>query len=263
MNAAFLTVNYKQESYLSSWTKSIRHLQAWPNLPILVCDNSNSIPKIDNPFHISDTHVFHPNTNLGYFGGFNFLLKTLPLSEFDFLILCNPDLTFNNDFFVQLNAYHSLPQDLCVIAPGIVTNNGIQQNPNVEHPISFFRKRYYDFCFLNYQTYLLSYLFAKIFKTNKATNKNIGLPRKIYMAHGSCFILTRHFLKRFSQLDDRVFLWGEEALLRKQVELIRGYTWFDPKLKVFHNEHSMSGFFTTKEKFAIWKKSYSIYRSAL
>jgi len=83
------------------------------------------------------------------------------------------------------------------------------------------------------------------------------------MAIGAVYILSRNFFKYFNKLWDKVFLYGEEAILASQIESVNGKIIYEPTLKCYHNESSTTSKIIYKEKYMIIQKSYRIYRKYL
>jgi hypothetical protein len=62
--------------------------------------------------------------------------------------------------------------------------------------------------------------------------------RKIYASHGSFFILTHMFLKRVSELNYPVFLFGEEIYIAETSRNLNLDIIYAPNLRVFDSEHA-------------------------
>ena len=86
---------------------------------------------------------------------------------------------------------------------------------------------------------------------------------KIKRGIGACYVLTPCFFQHYQRLDDRVFLWGEEALLSHQVESAGGSTLYDPSIRVIHCESASVRFIQKRERYEIVKASYKIYKPYL
>jgi GT2 family glycosyltransferase len=80
---------------------------------------------------------------------------------------------------------------------------------------------------------------------------------------GACYVLTPRFFDHHKKLDDRVFLWGEEALLSNQVESVGGCTLYDPEIKITHCESASVRFIEKRARYEIVKASYKIYKKFL
>jgi GT2 family glycosyltransferase len=260
MKIAWITVNYNQERFLSELFNSITHQSISATNNIFVVDNSDSL----SPAEV-DANLLSPKENLGYFGGFNYCLDRIEPRDYDAVVFTNPDVTFDSDFLKSLKKALNIRsgEASMILAPRITLDTGVEQNPNVVNPINNARKIYYGLLFSSY----LNFIFlGALSKTIKRIRPKIPLStdaRKIFMAHGACFVATRSFFKKCRRLDQRVFLWGEEAFLMHQVAQNGGEIWFEPSLRVFHHEHSATGQITSKNRFKLMQKAYQIYREFL
>lgn len=260
MNVAWITVNYNQDRYLKEWRDSIAQQTVVATHDVFVVDNSDSL----TPTAI-DVKLFKPKENLGYFGGFNYCLDRIETSAYDAVVLTNPDVTFAPDFIqeLQIALQDHADHSVMILAPRITLDSGIEQNPNVADPISKARKAYYGLLFSSYLSYTVLGALSKILKSNRRAHSTGTASRRIYIPHGACFIATPIFLKKCRRLDQRVFLWGEEAFLMHQVAQNGGEIWFVPSLRVLHHEHSATGKINSKRRFEMMKKAYLIYRDFL
>lgn len=83
------------------------------------------------------------------------------------------------------------------------------------------------------------------------------------MGIGACYILTTSFFDSFSELNNEVFLWGEEAIFANQIAQAGGTIEYIPELKIIHLESKSTGKMSSKDKYDIVKKSYKLYRDYL
>jgi GT2 family glycosyltransferase len=260
MKVAWISVNYNQERFLEDWRDSIAQQSALATHDVFVVDNSNSL----SPAAV-DVQVLSPKENLGYFGGFNYCLDRIEPRAYDAVVLTNPDVTFAPNFVQALQeALQDHPdRSVMILAPRITLDSGIEQNPNVADPVSKARKAYYSLLFSSYLSYVVLGALSKILRRKESPNRPDAVSRRIYMPHGACFIATPNFFRKCRRLDQRVFLWGEEAFLMHQVAQNEGEIWFVPSLRVFHHEHSATGQIVAKKRFELMRKAYLIYKEYL
>ena len=260
MKIAWITVNYNQERFLKEWCDSIAQQSTPATHNIFVVDNSDSL----SPAEI-DARLFNPKENLGYFGGFNYCLDRIEPTDYDAVVLTNPDVTFASDFVKSLKKALDIRSDdaAMILAPRITLDTGVEQNPNVADPISKERKIYYGLLFSSYLNFIFLGALSKSIKRIRPKRPLSIDARTIFMAHGACFVATPSFFKKCRRLDQRVFLWGEEAFLMHQVAQNGGKIWFEPSLRVFHHEHSATGQITSKNRFKLMQSAYQIYREFL
>jgi GT2 family glycosyltransferase len=254
MSLAWITVNYHQDAFLREWHDSIATQTKQVRQDIFVVDNSATLDEATTV-----ARILRPNKNLGYFGGFNYCLDRLDTLAYDAIVLSNPDVRFAPDFVAAMLAILD-EHAAMILAPRITLDSGVEQNPNIADPPSLTRKLYYRLLFSSYWTFCilgwLSSLRSRAARSPVATECN----RQIYMPHGACFIATNEFFRKHKRLDERVFLWGEEAFLRHQVASSGGQIWFVPSMKVTHHEHSATGRIPKRRRFELMRHAYLLYR---
>jgi GT2 family glycosyltransferase len=159
-----------------------------------------------------------------------------------------------------------------VIAPNIVTLEGRRQNPHVIANVPILELIKARIYFSNYYVAQASSLIngALRWLRRKIRSGSINLRpapepgrMKIKRGIGACYVLTPYFFHHHQRLDDRVFLWGEEALLSHQVESVGGTTLYDPFIKITHCESASVRFIDKRERYEIVRTSYKIYRPHL
>ncbi|MCX2977396.1 glycosyltransferase [Candidatus Marimicrobium litorale] len=252
----WVTVNYLQEDFVAKWVDSIEAQNTNQSSDIFVVDNSSSIADFQSR---EDFLCLRPGENLGYFRGFNHFLQCVDSSQYQWIVFSNPDVEFNRNFITTLNSCSDVIGDVDVVAPRITTEDGEEQNPSAERKRSRLKRAIFDFRYSNYLIFRASFLVAKWLRGPASRNPNLD-QREIYLCHGSCFVTRPEFFTDAKSLDDRVFLWGEEPLLKEQCERQGGRIIFLPDCEVTHASHSVTGKIPSKDKFRILRESYKVYR---
>lgn len=273
----FIAVNYNGSIHTENYLQSLQELilPEGDKLEAIVVDNKSTPDDLarvrESVSQRAFARLIPQDENPGYFKGLNAGIDTCEKDEDTLLVVGNNDLKFAQDFLLRLREI-SIAKDILVIAPNITTLDGRRQNPHVlkEVPLSeLLMTRVY---FSNYyigQTgrYVNRSLraFLKKFRTDQPKKAAAPEPgqMKIKRGIGACYILTPFFFKHHQRLDDRVFLWGEEALLSHQVESVGGYTLYDPNIKITHCESASVRHIEKRERYEIVKASYKIYRKYL
>lgn len=271
MEYVFVAVNYNGYEHTKKFINSINAISIENNdsIQIIIVDNSSSdedIQKnevfIDN---IENVFLVKSIKNLGYFGGINLGLNEIENKKTKTILICNNDLTFDKDF---INNYQQISYDsnIFLLAPNIITKEGRQQNPHVVSKVSKYEIFKSDIYFSNYYVGMIFKLIFNLLKNFKKQEKNLTNNYNqvvIKRGIGACYILTEHFFDKFDNLDNKVFLWGEEAVLTNQIEEYDGKTLYVPSLKIIHHESASVSIIQSRKKYDILKKSYKIYRKYL
>lgn len=271
VNFYFVAVNYNSADFTKYYIESIQAIKKTieEHVEVVIVDNnSNSSDKRKLALleeEKSNVKIIWSQENLGYFRGLNKGIESIEKDSDSVLIVGNNDLTFEDDFiykFLKIN-YND---DILVIAPNIITKDGRQQNPHVVTEVSKIEKIKVAIYYSNYYLGQALRFFNQMMK--KLRNKPIPLKNsygqmRIKRGFGACYVLTPNFFKYYDKLDDRVFMWGEEALLSNQVESVGCATLYDPEIKVIHHESASVKSIQSKKKYYITKESYKIYKKYL
>ncbi|EJT6664699.1 glycosyltransferase [Clostridium perfringens] len=268
-NLYFITVNYNSHKSVKGYIDSIIKKDNIYLKKFIVVDNASKkedLESLKSEFKNRDDVIILENkNNIGYFKGLNIGLDYLKNNNLEskFVIIGNNDIEFNDDFFENLNKTN-VEENVLVLAPNVVTLNGIYQNPHVINRVSSFRKKLYDLYYTNY--YIGSFImkiYNKYLKNDSKKKVEVKDEMDIYMGIGAIYILSKNFFEKFSRLNDNVFLWGEEALLGNQILSCGGKIRYIPNLKVKHLENICTGKIASKEKYIQMKESYKIHKKFL
>ncbi|EER0149012.1 glycosyltransferase family 2 protein, partial [Escherichia coli] len=71
------------------------------------------------------------------------------------------------------------------------------------------------------------------------------------------------FFKYFDELDNKVFLYGEEAYLAGQLMEVNGKIFYEPDAIVHHEESATLAKVASKTKYGYMKSSYYDYKKYL
>ncbi len=271
MKILFVCVNYNGANLTDKFLNSIQKLNDDAHelyAESIVVDNASNMTDYSALSTIvqkyENTKLVRSDVNLGYFGGLNLGLHNSNVGNYDYVLVCNNDLEFSEDFYIKL-VKKEYPKEVMVVAPNVITSDGYPQNPHVINRVSKTRKFLYDIYFTNF-------LFAQILtwgsykiKAMKGgrSNKSSANSQYVHMGIGACYLLTKSFFANFSKLDDSVFLYGEEALLAGQVMSVNGKTFYDSELIVHHAESATLSKLPSKQTYNFAKDSYPHYKKYL
>ena len=233
-------VHYRNEAQVRRF---VAHLQGLPlppgwRLVVAVADSSASWTNEEPlPAGVS----VYKSRNVGYLGGCAFAYrawraehKTLPT----WLGVVNTDLEFAADFFYRLAA-HVLPEDVGIVAPNVLLDNGARQNP-------FMRSRPTRFLLYLYMWVWRSVPLSRLWDLGFVTKQKLdaykrahlnAAPAKIYAPHGSAVFLKDRLLTALT-LEYRGFMYFEEVHLAEQARNADLQVWWLPDLVVRHHQNA-------------------------
>ncbi len=266
----FIAVNYNNSEHTINYIKSILTLDGLNNYEVVIVDNASATldfqalddycSELSNPY----VHLIRNLSNNGYFPGLNVGLDFVGAENDSIAVVGNNDLTFKADFLTTVRQLNYDNQTF-VIAPNVISADGRHQNPHYIKRVSRFRVFCYDLYFVNY--YFGKFLFWTMQALKKYAipikNETWKEQQYIYMGIGACYILTEHFFRVYKNLDARVFLWGEEALLAGQISDAGGKTLYVPSLVIHHFENASVSKIPSLISYKITKESYKVYRKYL
>jgi len=272
-NVCFICVNYNNSHFTIKYVDSIFSLNKLNdfNIKVVIVDNNSS--EID----YAQLHEFTSKKekvelirnpeNSGYFKGLNLGLKSINTKDLLFAVIGNNDLEFDDSFLDKLVEAEGLDvkKKVLAYAPNIINLDGDAQNPVSVNRLSLPRRLFLKIYFSNYYigsfVYFLINITRKIMK--RSSRKFAGEPVEIHLGYGACYVLTQGFFEHFSKLDDRNFLYGEEALIGNQIRSAGGVMVYLPDAKVKHFEHATSRNFSSRTNYQTTQEAYSKYKRLL
>lgn len=224
MKVCIVAVCYNAEGdalkLLGSIEKSVSLLpqEKHIDLTVMLADNSTaectSLKSFDCELFTFNYYKFD---NVGYFPAFFKCLSysAADLNEYDYIIVCNVDLTVGKGFFSEL-AGLKVDKDCGVIAPAILSNDtGEDINPKITNRVS--RKKIFALRFLfSYPTAFKFYRALSLRRAKRKVKSIKKISPIIYAPHGSFIIFTKNYLLSGATLNYPRFLFGEEVFVAEE-----------------------------------------------
>ena len=149
------------------------------------------------------------NENRGYNAGNNVGLRYAAEKGYEFALIANPDMEFpQTDYLATLVAQMQTDDDIVVCGSDIVGADGIHQSPMGK-----------DGNWRGSFAWIKEIIGKK--KKNDAYDfiDNYCESHYCHKVSGCCFMIRMSFLKSIDFFDEKVFLYCEEAILSRQVEM--------------------------------------------
>jgi GT2 family glycosyltransferase len=266
MKIAFICVNFNNSKVTLDYILNIIEIKQNHDVKIIIVDNASHVNDVkDLSIYIDglksrEIILLKSEANLGYFKGLNLGIKWALENGFDqFQVVGNNDLEFSPDFLDNLESI-VVKKDELVLAPDVITIEGIHENPHVIYKMSFLRKLKYEIYF---SSYYLAKLINQFYSTERKPKPFDAEKKHIHMGIGALYVLTPNFFLHFHKLWDDVFLYGEEAILAGQISSVDGKILYEPLLKCNHNESASTSKMESKYKYKVIQSSYKIYKKYL
>jgi GT2 family glycosyltransferase len=268
MKIGFVFTNYNNSHFTRDAVQSILINDNPKESAVIIVDNKSNDTEIELLREIKldfpDINLILNDENLGYFKGLNKGIRYIRdnIKSIDHIVVGNNDLIFPSDFNDILSENRDIFEIYPVISPDLITLDGVHQNPHVIKEISRFRELIYDIYHSSFFMAQVITMLAKKSKkiTDRKDEEQFNVAQIIYQGYGACYILGPLFFKYFDQLWSPSFLMGEEFFLSKQLESINKKVYYEPGIKVCHQEHASVRNIPKKTMWQFSREAHKIYR---
>lgn len=184
------------------------------------------------------------NKNIGYNAGNNVGLRYAAEKGYEYALIANPDMEFpQKDYLCKLVEKMQEDENIVVCGSDIIGPDGIHQSPmgrdeNWQGSLGWIKE---IFCGRKQQD---KYDFIDNYKESHYCHK----------VSGCCFMIRTDFLKKIGFFDEEVFLYCEEAILSRQVELSGKRMYYLATAQAQHR-HIKSEKSAPIKRFKTWGKS--------
>jgi N-acetylglucosaminyl-diphospho-decaprenol L-rhamnosyltransferase len=224
---SIITVNY------ASWPYTLRCIDSlyetgYEDIEIVVVDNDqkSAVPEIPPPVRL----IRNPE-NVGFARACN---QGILASDGEYIVLINPDTLVERDFFEALKEFFDQSPRAGVAGPRIVDGEGNLQL-SARKEVSFVSG------FLG-RTSLLTWLFPKsplVRGLFPAAEKLAG-PTAVDWVSGACMAIRRRTLEEIGPMDERFFMYFEDADLCRRVREAGWLVYYLPQVEVLHHTGASS-----------------------
>jgi GT2 family glycosyltransferase len=198
-----IIVNYNSTDYLLRCLQSVYDSLQQFSAKIFVQDNASEdeVDRVSSMFPqvLLSKHSY----NMGFAKAIN---EALRKGVGTYVVLLNPDTHLSDNFFEPVISYMEANTDLGVIGPKILERDGSTQGSARSFPTPLTA--------LFGRTSLLS----RLFPNNSLTGANIltvkcdgKTPMEVDWVSGACMLVRRRAIERVGPLDERFFLYWEDA----------------------------------------------------
>lgn len=212
------------------------------------CSRENERKAVETLCKEQDCTFIANSKNKGYNAGNNVGLRYAVEKGYEFALIANPDMEFpQTDYLAALVAQMQTDDDIVVCGSDIVGTDGIHQSPmgmdaNWRGSFGWIKE-----------------IFGK--KKKSDTYDFIDNYKESHYCHkvsGCCFMIRISFLKSINFFDEKVFLYCEEAILSRQVEIAGKKMYYLATSQAVHR-HVNSEKGDPVKRFRTWGKSRCYY----
>lgn len=184
------------------------------------------------------------NENRGYNAGNNVGLRYAAEKGYEYALIANPDMEFpQNDYLLKLAEKMQSDEEIVVCGSDIIGADGIHQSPMGK-----------EGNWRNSFGWIKDILYRK--QKNEAYDfiDNHKESHYCHKVSGCCFMIRTDFLKKINFFDEKVFLYCEEAILSRQVEIAGKKMYYLATAQAVHR-HVKSDKGDPVKRFKTWGKS--------
>ena len=226
MKFSVLIVNY------ASWPFTLRCIESlqatgYGNFEIFVVDNDS----VEPPELPSPVRLIRNNQNVGFARAHN---RGIAASTGDLVVLINPDTVVESDFFERLEGFFGKNPRVGIAGPRILDSEG-------ELQLSA-RREISALSGLLGRTSLLTRLFPKssLVKSHFPAATDQTHPTPVDWVSGACMVIRRETLRDVGPLDERFFMYFEDADLCRRARTAGWLVYYLPHVEIIHQTGASS-----------------------
>lgn len=243
MKVAVIILNYNSSNDCRKCVSFLKR-QKGVELELVLVDNcSPDGDKVEALCHEQGCTFIASPENRGYNAGNNIGLRYAAEKGYKYALIANPDMEFpQTDYVKRLVEAMEQDEEIVVAGSDIIRADGIHQNPMMRDgnwktsfnwTKSLFRKKDID-----------AYEFIDNYKDCHYCAK----------ASGCCLMVRMDFIQKIGFFDEYPFLYCEEAILARQVEMVGKRIYYTAEAQAIHR-HIASTKGDPVKRFRQWKRS--------
>lgn len=249
-DTAIVILNYNSADDV---VRCVESLKGVPSANFVVVDNASRSEDRDQLRAFCSAHgitLLESDHNRGYNAGNNIGLKYAVSKGFKYLLLANPDMIFTDapTYIEALKRAMVNDPDIVAVGSDILTPEGVHQNPRNGKGGKWWQSFKWVVEFLS-------------IRGHGDSPEWIDCPeqsRTCDYLNGCCLMLSSDFLEQIGYFDERTFLYGEEPILGRQVQIAGKKMYYQAEVSAVHN-HRKSREGASSFCRAHWKHSRMLY----
>ena len=246
MKIAIIILNYNSSADCSKCIGYLKQQQDIEQEIIVVdnCSQENDRKAVEDLCTKQNCTFIANDRNSGYNAGNNIGLRYAAEKGYEYTLIANPDMEFpQTGYIATMLAKMQEEKDIVVCGSDIIGANGIHQSPmcrdgNWRSSFGWIKN------IIGKKEKSDAYDFIDNYKESHYCHK----------VSGCCFMIRTEFLKKINFFDEKVFLYCEEAILSRQVELTGKKMYYLATAQAVHR-HIKSEKGDPVKRFKTWGKS--------
>lgn len=247
MKIPVILLNYNSSSDCKKCISFLKRQQG-VELEIVVVDNcsrQNEVEQLRQLCSQEDCTLIENHENRGYNAGNNIGLRYAVSKGYEYALIANPDMEFpQKDYITRLIHCITRNSGTVIVGSDIVTPNGMHQNPMRE--ITYWEEFWWGFTIWRNR------------KTHRWFSCDFTKSGACEKLSGCCFLIDLNFAKQIGYFDENVFLYSEEPILAKQVNMTRKQMYYCAEMQAIHH-HIKSAKGNSRKRMQVLFKSRCYY----
>jgi GT2 family glycosyltransferase len=243
-SVCFITVNYHDAPTSERFLKSLADVKGSDTARVIIVNNGHlpddravlegAVARFPGRIEVLDA-----GSNLFYWRAAALALQRPALREFDWIIVCNNDITFPDPDFLEILRGLD-PMTHPVVAPHMIAEQtGEPQNPFQRTGLSRAEMVKWRLYFSHYYVArALLWLKGLSRREREEARQAGGGEETIYAPHGAFMIFSRRFFEAGGELDTGFTMYGEESSIGATARRLGIPVLYAPRLRVIHAEHA-------------------------
>ena len=246
MKVAVIILNYNSSADCHKCIGFLKQQQGVEAEIVVVdnCSRENERKAVESFCNENGCTFIANNENRGYNAGNNVGLRYAAKKGYEYALIANPDMEFpQEDYLLRLAEMMQSDEEIVVCGSDIIGADGIHQSPMGKDG--------------NWRS---SFGWIKDILHRKQKNEAydfIDNHKESHYCHkisGCCLMLRMSFIKEIGFFDEKVFLYCEEAILSRQVEIAGKKMYYLATAQAVHR-HVKSDKGDPVKRFKAWGKS--------
>lgn len=246
MKVAVIILNYNSSTDCRKCIGFLKQQQGVESEIVVVdnCSRENERKAVESICKEEGCTFIANNENRGYNAGNNVGLRYAAKKGYEYALIANPDMEFpQKDYLCKLVEKMQSDEEIVVCGSDIIGANGIHQNP-------MFKDGNWRSSF----GWLKDILHRKKQGEEYDFIDNYKESHYCHKVSGCCFMIRTDFLKKINFFDEKVFLYCEEAILSRQVDIAGEKMYYLATAQAVHR-HIKSDKGDPVKRFKAWGKS--------
>ncbi len=245
MKFSIITVNYESWPYTLRCIDSL-YATGYEDFEVVVVDNEvRVVPEIPHPIRL-----IRNSENVGFARACN---QGIRASDGDCVVFVNPDTTVEEAFFESLEGFLDENPKVGIAGPRIVDDEGSLQLSA--------RKELNFVSGLLGRTSLVTRLFPKsqLVRRLFPAAEELDGPTAVDWVSGACMVVRRRTLEEIGSMDERFFMYFEDADLCRRAREAGWLVYYLPRIEVLHHTGASSRSRLRARLKAIWNLHKSAF----